>query len=412
MRAVAAADARVALPPFLPEPPGGRTVVVGAGKAAGAMAAALEENWPGPLAGLVVVPYGHAAPTRRIEVREAAHPVPDAAGEGAARAILERVGRLGPDDLVICLISGGGSALLTLPAPGLSLAAKQEVTAALLASGAPIGAINTVRRHLSAIKGGRLARAAAPARIVTLAISDVPGDDPALVASGPTVADTTRASDAIKVLERYRIAIPQQVRDVLRRPHQPPPGPADAAFAAAGFRFVATPMMALEKAADAARAAGVTPFILSDAVEGEAREVARALAAIARHSARHGAPFRPPAVLLSGGETTVTVRGRGRGGRNSDFALALALALAGAPTVHAIACDTDGIDGLSAAAGAYVGPDTLERASQHGLDARALLDDNDSARFFERLGDAVVTGPTLTNVNDFRAILVLATEES
>jgi len=404
--ALSAADPARCVPPHLPPPPKGRTVVVGAGKAAAAMAEALEAAWPGPLTGAVVTRYGHGAPCRRIEVIEAAHPVPDAAGEAAAAKILGLVRGLTADDLVLCLVSGGGSALLALSAPGITLADKQAVNRALLRSGAVIGEMNTVRKHLSAIKGGRLAAAAAPAELLSLVISDVPGDDPAVIASGPTVADPTTFADALAVIEKYRIDAPRPVLERLRAGLDETPKPGDPRLARSTAIVIARPQASLEAAAAAARAAGIMPVILGDGLEGEAREVARVMAGLARQVARHGQPAPPPAVLLSGGETTVTVRGRGRGGRNAEFLLGLALALDGAPGVHALACDTDGIDGTEDNAGALLLPDSLARAAAAGLDAKALLADNDAYRFFAALGDLVVTGPTRTNVNDFRAILI------
>ncbi len=401
----AATPARV-LKRHLPPVPKGRTVVIGAGKAAAAMAEAVEQAWPGELSGLVVTRYGHAVPCRHIKVIEAAHPVPDAAGTEAAERILGLVSGLGPDDLVLCLISGGGSALLVLPAPGLSLSDKRDVTAALLKSGATIGEINTVRKHLSAIKGGRLAAAAAPAHLVTLAISDVPGDDPATIASGPTVPDPTTFADARAVLEKYRIVPPAAIARRLASAQDETPKPGDPRLARAEYAMIARPLGSLEAAAAVARAAGVTPLILGDALEGEAREVGRALAGIAHAVARHGMPAKPPAVLLSGGETTVTVRGHGRGGRNAEFLLGLGLALDAHPRINAIACDTDGIDGTETNAGALWAPDSVARARALGLDPAKMLDDNDAYSLFAALDDLVVTGPTLTNVNDFRAILV------
>ena len=403
---LAAVEPARVVPPHLPQRPRGRTVVVGAGKAAAAMAKAVEDHWSGPIEGLVVTRYGHGAPCRRIEVVEAAHPVPDAAGSTAASRILDRVRDLGPDDLVLCLVSGGGSALLTLPAPGLSLEDKQATVRALLASGATIGEMNTVRKHLSAIKGGRLALAAHPARLVALAISDVPGDDPSVIASGPTVADASSFADAAAVLAKYRIRPPAAVAAHLARAAEETPKPGDPRLAHSEMILVARPQDALDAAAAAAKAAGITPVVLGDSIEGEAREVARAMAGMALQVARRGQPARPPAVLLSGGETTVTVRGRGRGGRNLEFLLALALALDGRAGIHALAADTDGIDGTEEAAGALVGPDSLARAARLGLDAKAMLADNDAATVFAALGDLVMTGPTRTNVNDFRAILV------
>ncbi len=405
--ALKAALPAAVLPGHLPPPPAGRTVVVGAGKAAAAMAAAVEAQWAGPLDGLVVTRYGHAVPTRRIRVVEAAHPVPDQAGTAAAREILGRVGGLTAGDLVLCLISGGGSALLALPAPGIDLADKRALTSALLRSGATIGEMNAVRRHLSAIKGGRLAAAAWPARVVTLAISDVPGDDPATIASGPTVGDPTTLADARAVLDRYGITPPPAIARHLADPAGETPKPDDPRLAGASYTLIARPLGSLEAAAAAARAAGITPVILGDAIEGEAREVGRAFAGIALSIAEHGLPAAAPAVLLSGGETTVTVRGAGRGGRNAEFLLGLGLALGEHPAIHAIACDTDGIDGSEDNAGALWAPDSLARARALGLDAAARLADNDAYGLFAGLGDLVVTGPTLTNVNDFRAILIV-----
>jgi hydroxypyruvate reductase len=406
--ALAAADPAKAVPPCLPDPPKGRTLVVGAGKAAGAMARAVEDHWKGELTGLVVTRYGHAVTCNRIEVVEAAHPVPDQAGLDAARRILEKVQGLGPDDLVLCLISGGGSALLSLPAPGITLEQKQAVNKALLRSGAAIDEMNCLRKHLSAIKGGRLAAAAAPAKLVSLLISDVPGDDPAVIASGPTVADPTSFADALAILDKYGIDAPAAVRAHLEKAAEETPKPGDPRLAHCETRMIARPQDSLEAAAAVARAAGVTPVILGDSLEGEAREVAQVMAGIARQVARFGQPAAAPCVLLSGGETTVTLRGRGRGGRNAEFLLALTMALEGAPGIHAIACDTDGIDGSEDNAGALCGPDSLKRAAAARLDAKALLADNDGYGFFSGLGDLVVTGPTLTNVNDFRAVLVTA----
>ena len=408
--ALAAADPALAVPRHLPARPEGRTVVIGAGKAAAAMARAVEDHWSGPLAGLVVTRYGHGVACRQVEVVEAAHPVPDAAGRQAAERILALVRGLSADDLVICLISGGGSALLALPAPGLTLAHKQEVNRLLLRSGADIAQMNCVRKHLSAIKGGRLAAAAAPARVVTLIISDVPGDDPASIASGPTVPDPTSFADARAILARYEIVPPAPVRAHLEAGAEETPKPGDARLTRAETVLIARPRDALEAASARARDAGIEPLILGDAIEGEAREVARDMAGSALQAAQHGRPAAPPCVLLSGGETTVTLRGKGRGGRNAEFLLALALALDGAPGIFALACDTDGIDGTEDNAGALIGPETLVRARAAGLDPEARIADNDGYGFFAALGDLVVTGPTLTNVNDFRAILVLTRE--
>ncbi len=405
--ALGAADPKLAVPRHLPTPPKGRTLVIGAGKAAATMAQAVEANWNATLEGLVVTRYGHAVTCRTIEVVEAAHPVPDEAGRAAAERILAMVQGLSEDDLVICLISGGGSALLTLPAPGLTLAHKQEVNRALLRSGADIAQINCVRKHLSAVKGGRLAAAAAPARVVTLIVSDVPGDDPASIASGPTVPDPTSFADARAILARYGIEPPGPLRAHLEAAAEETPKPGDPRLARGEIRLIARPQDSLEAAAARARAAGITPIILGDAIEGEAREVARVMAAVARQVARHGQPAAAPCVLLSGGETTVTVTGQGRGGRNAEFLLGLAIALDGAPDIFALACDTDGIDGSEDNAGARIDPGSLARAQAAGLDARARLADNDGYGFFAALDDLIVTGPTLTNVNDFRAILVL-----
>jgi len=402
-----AADPAVCVPPHLPRPPKGRTIVVGAGKAAASMARAVEQAWPGELEGLVLTRYGHAVPCERTRVAEGAHPVPDAAGEKAAGLILGMVQGLTENDLVLCLISGGGSALLALPAPGLTLADKQAVNQALLKSGANIAEMNCVRKHLSRIKGGRLAAAAAPARVVSLLISDVPGDDPAVIASGPTVPDPTSFADARAVLEKYGIEAPHAVRRHLEQAAQETPKPGDPVFARTETVMVATPQMALEAAAKVAREAGIVPVILGDAIEGEAREVAQVMAGIARQVRRHGQPAAAPCVLLSGGETTVTVRGRGRGGRNAEFLTALAVALDGAEGIYALAADTDGIDGSEDNAGAWLAPDSIARAAAKGVSAKACLADNDGYGFFQAAGGLITTGPTLTNVNDFRAILVL-----
>jgi hydroxypyruvate reductase len=406
--AIAAASPDKIVPAHLPPPPPkGRTIVLGAGKASAAMAKAVEEHWPGPLEGLVVTRYGHAVPCERIEIVEAAHPVPDEAGSKAAERILELARGAGPEDLVLCLISGGGSALLALPAPGLSLADKRAVNRALLASGADIGQMNTVRRHLSGIKGGRLAAAAHPAKVVSLLISDVPGDDPAAIASGPTVPDPTSFADARAILARHGIDPPPAVAAHLARAAEETPKPGDPRLTGVENRLIATPQASLEAAAAVARRAGVTPVILGDSLEGEAREVGRAMAGVALQVRRHGQPVGAPCVLLSGGETTVTVKGQGgRGGRNTEFLLGLALQLRGLAGVWALAGDTDGIDGSEANAGALVTPDALERARALGLKPAELLAGNDAHGFFAALGDLVVTGPTRTNVNDFRAVLV------
>ncbi|MFN7751542.1 MAG: glycerate kinase [Pseudomonadota bacterium] len=408
--AVAAADPSRTLAAHLPPlPPAGRIVVVGAGKAAAAMARALESAWEvalDRLEGTVVTRYGHALPCRRIEVLEAAHPVPDAAGLAATERLLSRVAGLTSDDLVLVLLSGGGSALLAAPVAGMGLADEQVLARALLACGADIGEINCVRKHLSRVKGGRLALACSPARVITLAISDVPGDELTVIASGPTVADPTTVGDARRVLARYGITEPRAAIEALAAPGSETPKPGDPALARTSARLVARPQQSLEAAAAVARAAGWQPLILGDSLEGEAREAARVLAGIALQVARHGQPVAGPCALISGGETTVTVRGGGRGGRNVEFQLALALALRGMPGVHALAADTDGIDGAGPAAGALVSPDTLARAQAAGLDAQASLAANDAHRFFETLGDALACGPTHTNVNDFRVILV------
>lgn len=383
--AVATAAPSRCLPQHLPASSDGRLIVVGAGKASAAMARTLEDHWAGPLEGLVVTRYGFAVPCSRIEIVEAAHPVPDAAGQAAALRILERVSGLGPDDRVLALISGGGSALLAAPASGVTLEDKRSVTAALLKSGATIHEMNCVRKHLSAIKGGRLAAAAWPASVLTLAISDVAGDDPEVIASGPTVGDPTCCTDALAVLGRYAIEIPAPLRQRLENGELETPKPGDPRLARSEFRIIASPSMALKAAAEAARAAGVTPVILGDAIEGEAREVARVLAGIARSCAQHGTPAAAPCVLLSAGEATVSVRGHGRGGRNSELMLALAIALQGHPRISALAGDTDGIDGSEDNAGALIMPDTLARAREKGLHPLAALADNDAYSFFLRL---------------------------
>ncbi len=409
----------------LPKPPKGRTIVIGAGKAGGAMAQAVEALWPAeaPLSGLVVTRYHHTPPRpvglpQRIDVVEASHPVPDAAGMSASQRILQLVQGLTKDDLVLCLISGGGSALLTLPAEGLTLEDKQRINKALLASGANIGEMNCVRKHLSRIKGGRLAAACAPAQVVTLTISDVPGDDPSVIASGPTVPDATTCADALAILQRYRIDVPAPVRAALERGALETPKPGSPVFAGQPVHMIATPQQSLEAAAAAARAAGLNAYILSDELEGESREVGKVHAALARAAARAPGvashqPFARPCVILSGGETTVTVRPvpegepRGKGGRAGEFCLGLALALQGQPGVWALAADTDGIDGMEENAGAWVEPGTLARAQALGMKVERYLDRNDAYGYFQALGDLVVTGPTHTNVNDFRALLVL-----
>ena len=414
---------------FLPPPPQGRTIVLGAGKAAGSMAQAVEALWPAnaPLEGLVVTRYGHVPPRprglkQRIEIVQASHPVPDQAGLDAAQRILALAHEATGDDLVLCLISGGGSSLLTLPAEGLTLQDKQRINQELLDSGASIGEMNCVRKHLSRIKGGRLAAACAPARVVTLAISDVPGDDPSVIASGPTVPDASSCADAIAILQRYSIEVPGAIMSLLEQGALETPKPGDEIFAGHAVHLIATPQQSLEAAADAARAAGMEAHILSDEMEGESREVAKVHAALARAVARKGQPFRKPCVILSGGETTVTLQRRreaeragssayagraGRGGRAGEFCMSLAQALQGEANVWALAADTDGIDGVEDNAGAFVAPDTLERGRGQGMTVATYLDRNDAYGYFSALGDLVITGPTHTNVNDFRALLIL-----
>jgi len=408
--AVAAADPAKCVPPNLDglvpddqEKTGGRIVVVGAGKASAAMARAVEDYWPErEISGLVVTRYGFAVACDRIEIVEAAHPVPDAAGLRAAERILAIAQELGPDDLLLCLISGGGSALLTLPGEGLVLEDKQAVNAALLRSGATIGDMNCVRKHLSGIKGGRLAAAAAPARVVSLLISDVPGDDPGVIASGPTVPDETTLQNARDIIEKFAIELPDRVWAYLQNPNAETPKPDDAVFEITQTRLVARPLESLEAAAEKAKELGLHTVILGDALEGEARDVAREQAVLARASTEL------PCLLLSGGELTVTIKGDGRGGPNTEFLVSLAAALDGAENIHAIACDTDGIDGSEDNAGAVIGPETVARAKAAGLNLAGLLENNDAYSFFEALDDLVISGPTLTNVNDFRAILVLS----
>jgi glycerate 2-kinase len=403
--AVAAASPSVCVPPHLPQPPKGRTIVVGAGKAAASMAAAVEANWKGPLEGLVVTRYEHGSPTSRIEVIEASHPVPDAAGREAAARILKTVEGLTKDDLVLALISGGGSALMALPADGVTLEEKQAVNKALLKSGATISEMNCVRKHLSAIKGGRLARAAYPARVVALMISDVPNDDLSVIASGPTVPDPTTRDDALAVIAKYKIEASPAVLKHLQSPTCETPKPGDPVFDNVQNILIATPQGSLDAAAAVAKRAGFTPLILGD-LEGESRDVALVHAGIARQIARHGQPMEPPVAIISGGETTVTVRGKGRGGRDAEFLLGLMLALEGFGGVSGIACDTDGIDGSEDNAGAIMTADSFERATKQGVELKAYFANNDAYTAFEKLGDLLVTGPTRTNVNDFRAILV------
>ncbi len=412
--AVASAQPTRCIPDHLPTPEQlgkGRLIVIGAGKASAAMARAVEDHWTGSksqLSGLVVTRYGYQVACDHIEIVEAAHPVPDAAGMAAAVRLMKMVQGLTADDTVLCLISGGGSSLLPLPLLGLTLEHKQAVNRALLKSGATISEINCVRRHLSAIKGGRLAAACHPARVLTLLISDVPGDNPMDIASGPTVADPTTCDDALDIIRRYGIDVHQEVLAVLQSGQGESLKADDSRLARAEVRIIATPQMALEAAASVAREAGVTPYILGDAIEGEASDVGKVMAGIALQVAQRGQPVVAPCVLLSGGETTVTVRGQGRGGRNVEFLLAMGIALGGHPRIHAIAGDTDGVDGQEEIAGACLTPDALERAWALGIKPKDSLANNDGHGFFEAMGNSVVTGPTFTNVNDFRAIVIEA----
>ena len=392
---------------YLPPKPKGRTIVLGAGKAAAAMAREVDEHMPGKVEGLVVTRYGHAVRCDHIEVVEAAHPVPDEAGRAAAARILKMAEDAGEDDLVLCLISGGASALLSLPADGISLEDKQALNKKLLESGADITQMNTVRKHLSAIKGGRLAAAAHPAKVVTLSISDVPGDDPAVIGSGPTAPDPTTFADAEDIVARFGITEPKAVIDHLKAAKDETPKPDDARLASVETHLIATPQASLEAAVAIALDNGVRPVVLGDSIEGEAREVAKVMAGIAKQVRNHAQPAMAPCVLLSSGETTVTLKGKGRGGRNTEFLLALAVQLSGEDGVYALAADTDGIDGSEDNAGAIMTPDTLDRAEQLGLNPKTALADNDGYGVFEKLEDLVKTGPTLTNVNDFRAILIL-----
>lgn len=407
--AVCAAQPSESLPAYLPAPPKGRTVVVGAGKASAAMAQAFERVWTGPhdkLSGLVVTRYGHAVSCEYIEIVEAAHPVPDAAGEAAAKRMLETVSGLSEDDLVVCLISGGGSSLLSLPGEGLTLEHKQLINSELLKSGANIKEMNCVRKHLSAVKGGRLARACQPARVLTLLISDVPDDDLDVIASGPTVPDPSTFGDAIGIIEKYGITRPSEVISHLSDGVDETAKPGEPFFDRCESRLIATPQQSLEAAADVATRAGYHVLILGDSIEGEASEVAKVHAGIVKQVLKHDQPARQPCVLLSGGETTVTVRGSGRGGRNAEFALGLCVALNGLDNVYALAADTDGVDGSEDNAGVIVSPDSLGRAESLGLNAGACLAQNDGYSFFNALDALVMTGPTLTNVNDFRAIVI------
>ncbi|MQX19508.1 DUF4147 domain-containing protein [Sinorhizobium meliloti] len=404
--AVSAADPERVIAANLPERPKGRTVVIGAGKGAAQMARALESVWEGPLSGVVVTRYGFGAHCKNIEVLEASHPLPDEGGLKASKRLLAAVSGLTGDDLVVALICGGGSALLPAPPPALSLDDEIAVNRALLASGAPISAMNAVRKHVSLIKGGRLAAAAHPARVVSLVVSDIPGDDAALVASGPTIADAASREDALKIVARYRLALPEKVMRWLASAAADAPRPSDPRFARNEVQLIASAGVSLEAAASRARAAGIEAVILSDAIEGEARDVGLVHAAIARETALRGRPFPKPALLLSGGETTVTVRGEGRGGRNSEFLLSLALGIDGIGGISALAADTDGIDGSEDNAGAFADHTTIARLLARRLDAAALLHKNDSWAAFDALGDLFKPGPTGTNVNDFRAVLI------
>lgn len=407
--AVASAQPDLCVARHLPEPPKGRTVVVGVGKAAAAMAKALEAHWQGALSGVVVVPTGAALPLRQIQVMVGSHPVPDQSSVDGGKALMQAVTGLTPDDLVIALVSGGGSALCALPAPGLTLEDKQELTRALLLRGAPINEINTVRRHLSAIKGGRLAAAAFPARVVTLLISDIPGDDPALIASGPTLPDTSTCADALVILHRYEIATRPSVLRALEAGAWESVKPDDVRLAGHSHHLIASAWTGLHAAAQLAQSEGWACHILSDAMEGEARELAKAHAALALSVAQRNQPFSAPCILLSGGEATVTVRGDGRGGRNTEFVLAMALALegrSGADRIFALSAGTDGLDGRSGAAGAWIGPDTLQGVSATGQAARQALDNNDSATFLNLASTLIAPASTLTNINDFRAIAI------
>ena len=405
--AVASAQPDLRIPPFLPKtPPKGRLIVIGAGKASAAMARAVERHWAEPLSGVVVTRYGYEEPCTHIEILSAAHPVPDAAGHAAAQKILDCVSNLTPDDVVLCLISGGGSALLPLPAEGLTLEDKQRINKDLLRSGATIREMNCVRRHLSQIKGGRLAAACYPAQVINLLISDVPGDDPADIASGPTVGDPTSCADALAIIDRYSINIPDAIRTRLQDGGLESVKPDDQRLSRVTTHMIATPHQSLQAATEVSLQAGIATYIMGDAIEGEAKDVGTTFAGITRQILDHDAPFQRPCILLSGGETTVTVRSNGKGGRNVEFLLALGIALQGAPGVYALAADTDGVDGLEEIAGAVLTPDTLKRAWQQGLSARNALDNNDAHSFFGALGQSLVTGPTKTNVNDFRAILI------
>jgi hydroxypyruvate reductase len=405
---VAAANPMLCVPPFLPKAPRGKTIVIGAGKASAAMARAVEDNWEGDLGGLVVTRYGFSVPCRRIEIIEASHPVPDAAGQAAAGRIVQLCKSLGPDDLCIALISGGASAVLTYPASGITLEDKQELNRLLLRSGANIIEMNCIRKHLSKIKGGRLAQAIAPARVVTLLISDVPGDIPGVIGSGPTVPDDTTFADALALIKKYSINPPKAIMEHLLKGRNETPTVGDPIFDNTEMFIVGRPQASLDAAVNIAKAAGVRPIVLGDDIEGEARDVARKHAEMALNIIETQENSNGPCVILSGGETTVSIKGKGgRGGPNGEYALAMALILKGNKHVYALSVDTDGIDGSEDNAGAMIGPDTLERGKANRLDAELFLEHNDSYGFFEKAGGLVVTGPTCTNVNDFRAILIV-----
>ncbi|QUS56234.1 glycerate kinase [Pseudovibrio brasiliensis] len=404
--AIESAQPEKCIPNFLPAHPKGRLIVIGAGKASAAMARAVEDNWDGDLSGLVITRYGYNVPCQSVEIIEAAHPVPDQAGLNGAKRMLELVSDLSADDTVLCLISGGGSSLLPLPFDGLSLEDKQSINKELLRCGATISEMNCVRRHLSQIKGGRLAAACHPAKVINLLISDVPGDDPINIASGPTVADPTTCADALAIVERYKIKLPARALEILETGAGETPDAADPRLANVETHMIATPQIALEAAAALAEQQGVSTCILGDSIEGEASDVGVVMAGIAKQIAARGQPFKAPCLLLSGGETTVTIKGKGRGGRNVEFLLSLAVALDGQKGVYALAGDTDGVDGIEEIAGAYCDPTTLERAWGKEINPRLSLANNDGHGFFEAIGDSIITGPTLTNVNDFRAIFI------